>query len=33
MTAAPVAEGKSKAVKGFEPTAEETWIVPRLKGG
>ena len=26
-------EGKSEVVKSFDPTAEETLFIPRLKGG
>jgi hypothetical protein len=26
-------EGKSEVLRGFDPTAEETLFIPRLKGG
>jgi hypothetical protein len=28
-----VGDGKSEVLKGFDPTAEETLFIPRLKGG
>jgi hypothetical protein len=28
-----LAEGKSEILKSFDPTAEETLFIPRLKGG
>jgi len=28
-----LADGKSKVVKSFDPTAEETLFIPRLQGG
>jgi hypothetical protein len=33
MAAKRLGEGKSEVLRSFDPTAEETLFIPRLKGG
>jgi len=33
IAAKRLAEGKSEVLRSFDPTAEETLFIPRLKGG